>query len=176
MPFTFRAPTRPRDLDAFEREALAHLDAMYGVARRMTRNEADADDLVQDTLVKAMRARDQYQPGTNLKAWLLRILTPIHEPRRCHQRSQNTTQAKDADSQRPSRSPTSDTVQTEPPAPESKRQSRLARPKGKTSKYASQVPRYEPPTGPSNLPPDQHTVHPDARHYAANKHTACHQH
>lgn len=68
-------PHRPATLDAFERDALGHLDALHGVARRMTRNAADADDLVQDTLVKAIRAREQYEPGTNLKAWLLRILT-----------------------------------------------------------------------------------------------------
>lgn len=60
---------------AFEAEVLDHLDAMYGVAMRMTKNAASAEDLVHDTVVKAVRARDQYKPGTNLKAWLLRILT-----------------------------------------------------------------------------------------------------
>jgi len=60
---------------AFEREVLEHLDALYGVALRMTRQNAAAEDLVHDTIVKAVRARDQYEPGTNLKAWLLRILT-----------------------------------------------------------------------------------------------------
>jgi RNA polymerase sigma-70 factor, ECF subfamily len=67
-----------RDADrpvAFEAEVLDHLDALYGVAFRMTREPAAAEDLVQDTIVKAVRARGQYQPGTNLKAWLLRILT-----------------------------------------------------------------------------------------------------
>lgn len=59
----------------FESEVLLHLDAMYGVALRMTKNPAAAEDLVQDTVVKAVRARHQYTPGTNLKAWLLRILT-----------------------------------------------------------------------------------------------------
>jgi RNA polymerase sigma-70 factor (ECF subfamily) len=54
---------------------LAHLDSLYSVAARMTRGGAEAEDLVQDTLLKAMRAREQFQPGTNLKAWLLRILT-----------------------------------------------------------------------------------------------------
>jgi RNA polymerase sigma-70 factor (ECF subfamily) len=48
---------------------------MYGVAMRMTKNTAAAEDLVHDTIVKAVRARDQYKAGTNLKAWLLRILT-----------------------------------------------------------------------------------------------------
>jgi RNA polymerase sigma-70 factor (ECF subfamily) len=60
---------------AFEAEVLDHLDAMYGVAMRMTKDAAAAEDLVHDTVVKAVRARDQYQAGTNLKAWLLRILT-----------------------------------------------------------------------------------------------------
>jgi RNA polymerase sigma-70 factor (ECF subfamily) len=67
-----------RDADrpvAFEAEVLDHLDALYGVAFRMTRDAAAAEDLVQDTVVKAVRARHQYQAGTNLKAWLFRILT-----------------------------------------------------------------------------------------------------
>jgi RNA polymerase sigma-70 factor (ECF subfamily) len=64
-----------KDSDAFMDEALTHLDALHGVACRMTRNPTEAEDLVQDTLVKALRARDQYHPGTNLKAWLFRILT-----------------------------------------------------------------------------------------------------
>jgi RNA polymerase sigma-70 factor (ECF subfamily) len=51
------------------------MDALYGVACRLTRNPTEAEDLVQDALVKAMRARDQFQAGTNLKAWLFRILT-----------------------------------------------------------------------------------------------------
>ncbi len=59
----------------FEQEALEHVSALYSVALRMTRRPADAEDLVQDTLLKAMRARHQFQVGTNLKAWLLRILT-----------------------------------------------------------------------------------------------------
>lgn len=60
---------------AFEAEVLTHLDAMFGVAMRMTKNNAAAEDLVHDTVVKAVRARDQFKVGTNLKAWLLRILT-----------------------------------------------------------------------------------------------------
>jgi RNA polymerase sigma-70 factor, ECF subfamily len=62
-------------VDSFEVEMLGHLDTLYGVSCRMTRSTAEAEDLVQDTVVKAMRARGQFQPGTNLKAWLLRILT-----------------------------------------------------------------------------------------------------
>lgn len=62
-------------VDSFEVELLGQLDTLYGVSCRMTRSTSEAEDLVQDTVVKAMRARDQYQPGTNLKAWLLRIMT-----------------------------------------------------------------------------------------------------
>lgn len=54
---------------------MSHMDALHGVACRLTRNPTEAEDLVQDALVKAMRARDQFQLGTNLKAWLFRILT-----------------------------------------------------------------------------------------------------
>ena len=61
--------------DPFETEALAFLDALYRTALRMTRSEADAEDLVQETYIKALRFRDQFTPGTNLKAWLFRILT-----------------------------------------------------------------------------------------------------
>jgi RNA polymerase sigma-70 factor (ECF subfamily) len=61
--------------DPFEAEVLTHVDALYGVACRLTKAPLDAEDLVQDTLVKAVRARGQYQAGTNLKAWLFKILT-----------------------------------------------------------------------------------------------------
>jgi len=61
--------------DGFLTECMSHMDALYGVACRLTRNPTEAEDLVQDALVKAMRARDQFQAGTNLKAWLFRILT-----------------------------------------------------------------------------------------------------
>jgi RNA polymerase sigma-70 factor (ECF subfamily) len=59
----------------FERDALPFLDQLYAAALRMTRNPADAEDLVQETFVKAFAAFHQFQPGTNLKAWLYRILT-----------------------------------------------------------------------------------------------------
>jgi len=62
-------------LTAFERDALSHLPSLLAVATRLTRSTTESEDLVQDTLVKAMRARGQFEPGTNLKAWLLRILT-----------------------------------------------------------------------------------------------------
>jgi RNA polymerase sigma-70 factor (ECF subfamily) len=59
----------------FERDALPFLDQLYGAALRMTRNPADAEDLVQETFVKAFAAFHQFEEGTNLKAWLYRILT-----------------------------------------------------------------------------------------------------
>jgi RNA polymerase sigma-70 factor (ECF subfamily) len=67
-------PESPKH-DPFAEEALTHLDAMYGVACKLTRNPTEAEDLVQDAFVKAMRARHQFLAGTNLKAWLFRILT-----------------------------------------------------------------------------------------------------
>ncbi|RCG19999.1 RNA polymerase subunit sigma [Streptomyces diacarni] len=59
----------------FERDALAFLDQMYSAALRMTRNPADAEDLVQETYAKAYASFHQFREGTNLKAWLYRILT-----------------------------------------------------------------------------------------------------
>src|SRR5947208_368147 len=59
---------------AFEAEALASLDSLYRVALRLTRMPADAEDLVQDTYLKAFRAADSFEPGTNLRAWLFTIL------------------------------------------------------------------------------------------------------
>jgi RNA polymerase sigma-70 factor (ECF subfamily) len=53
--------------DAFVVELLGHLDTLYGVASRMTKGATEAEDLVQDTVVKAMRAQSQFQPGTNLR-------------------------------------------------------------------------------------------------------------
>ena len=67
--------TASKEADTFARDAVTHLDALYGVACKLTRNPAEAEDLVQDTLLKAMRAREQFHAGTNLKAWLFRILT-----------------------------------------------------------------------------------------------------
>lgn len=57
----------------FEREVRPHVDALYSAALRLTRNEVDAEDLVQDTLVRAYRFYDRFEAGTNFKAWLLRI-------------------------------------------------------------------------------------------------------
>ena len=59
----------------FEREAMPLLDQMYSAALRTTRNPTDAEDLVQETYAKAFAAFHQYRPGTNLRAWMYRILT-----------------------------------------------------------------------------------------------------
>jgi RNA polymerase sigma-70 factor (ECF subfamily) len=61
--------------ERFERDALQYLDQLYAAALRMTRNPADAEDVVQETYAKAYASFHQFTPGTNLKAWLYRILT-----------------------------------------------------------------------------------------------------
>ena len=62
-------------LQRFEADALPLLDQLYGAALRMTRNPADAQDLVQDAYMKAYQAFGSFKEGTNLKAWMYRILT-----------------------------------------------------------------------------------------------------
>ena len=66
-----KAPKKQRE---FEREALPHMDLLYNFARRMTNSSSDADDLVQETYLKAFRFWDKYEKGTNIRAWLFRIL------------------------------------------------------------------------------------------------------
>ncbi|MEV4902279.1 sigma-70 family RNA polymerase sigma factor [Citricoccus sp. NPDC055426] len=61
--------------ERFERDALEYVDQLYSAAMRMTRNPQDAEDLVQEAYTKAYSSFHQYRPGTNLKAWLYRILT-----------------------------------------------------------------------------------------------------
>ncbi|WP_142094253.1 sigma-70 family RNA polymerase sigma factor [Propioniferax innocua] len=85
--------TEHGDLTArFEAEALPYLDQLYGAAVRMTRHTADAEDLVQETFTKAFTKFHQYRPGTNLKAWLYRILTNtwINTYRRAQRRPQES--------------------------------------------------------------------------------------
>ena len=61
--------------ERFERDAMPYLDQLYSAALRMTRNPSDAEDLVQETFAKAFASFHQFKEGTNLKAWLYRILT-----------------------------------------------------------------------------------------------------
>jgi RNA polymerase sigma-70 factor (ECF subfamily) len=63
---------------SFEAQMLPHIDALYRSALSMTRNAGDADDLVQDTFVRAYQFFDQFQGGTNARAWLFRILTNLY--------------------------------------------------------------------------------------------------
>ena len=63
------------DPSDFAADAMPFMDALYGAAMRMTRNPADAEDLVQETFLRAYRGYERFEPGPNLKAWLYRILT-----------------------------------------------------------------------------------------------------
>ena len=83
------AATRAR----FEAEALQHLDALYRTALRMTHNPSDAEDLVQDALVRAYRFYDRFEQGSNFRAWLFKILTNtyINSYRRKHARPQESS-------------------------------------------------------------------------------------
>lgn len=69
--------TREQLRNRYEREALIHLDALMRTARRMTKSETDAEDLVQETMLKAYRFFDKFEEGTNCKAWLFKIMTNI---------------------------------------------------------------------------------------------------
>ncbi len=62
---------------SFEAEALPHMEALYRTALRMTKNESDAEDLVQEAYVKAYRFWDRFEPGSNCRAWLFKIMTNI---------------------------------------------------------------------------------------------------
>lgn len=64
-----------RERDAFEREAMPHMDALHGYAMHLARNKSDAEDLVQETYIKALKNWHRYQLGTNCRAWLFRIMT-----------------------------------------------------------------------------------------------------
>jgi RNA polymerase sigma-70 factor (ECF subfamily) len=70
----FGRPSKASDAEDFSAEALQFLEPLFATAMRLTRNRADAEDLVQDTYVKAFRHADQFTRGTNLRAWLYTIL------------------------------------------------------------------------------------------------------
>ena len=73
-----RLATEARDRVHFEEEALALADQVYRVARHLASSREDAEELVQDTYARAFRSWRSFQPGTNLRAWLLRILTNLN--------------------------------------------------------------------------------------------------
>src|SRR5207248_10337580 len=75
---TRRIAEEARDRVRFEEEALQLSDQVYRVACRVAGSREEAEDLVQDTYARAFRSWQQYQPGTNLRAWLLRILTNLN--------------------------------------------------------------------------------------------------
>ena len=74
MPRHSQPPVTAIEPAAFEQDALALVDRLYAAALRLTRNEADAQDLVQDTYLKAFRSSGQFEAGTNLRGWLFTIL------------------------------------------------------------------------------------------------------
>jgi RNA polymerase sigma-70 factor (ECF subfamily) len=87
-----------RDRVRFEEDALELADQVYRVARRMVRTKDEAEDLVQETYARAFRSWRSYTPGTNLRAWLLRILTNLNIDRgRRIQRTPDTTQLEEGD-------------------------------------------------------------------------------
>src|SRR6476469_8000174 len=73
-----RLAATERDRVSFEEEALGLADQVYRVARRLVGSREEAEDLMQETYARAFRSWQQYQPGTNLRAWLLRILTNLN--------------------------------------------------------------------------------------------------
>jgi RNA polymerase sigma-70 factor (ECF subfamily) len=76
--------------EIFEAEAVKHLDALYRTAKRLTRNETEAEDLVQETFMQAWKSFDHYELGTNCRAWLYKILFNKFD----HHRRKKYTQAK----------------------------------------------------------------------------------
>jgi RNA polymerase sigma-70 factor (ECF subfamily) len=87
-----RLAAEARDRVRFEEDALALADQVYRVARHLANSREDAEELVQETYARAFRSWRQFQPGTNLRAWLLRILTNLNIDRgRRQQRAPQTT-------------------------------------------------------------------------------------
>jgi len=93
-----RLATDVRDRIRFEEEALALSDQVYRVARRMVSSRDEAEDLMQETYARAFRSWRSYSPGTNLRAWLLRILTNLNIDRgRRKQRAPDTQPLEEGD-------------------------------------------------------------------------------
>jgi RNA polymerase sigma-70 factor (ECF subfamily) len=93
-----RLAAEERDRARFEEDALALSDQVYRVARHLSGSREEAEDLVQDTYARAFRSWRQFQPGTNLRAWLLRILTNLNIDRgRRAQRAPDTQPLEEGD-------------------------------------------------------------------------------
>ncbi len=93
-----RLATEARDRVRFEEEALALADQVYRVARHLVGSREEAEDLMQETYARAFRSWQQFTPGTNLRAWLLRILTNLNIDRgRKQQRTPNTQPLEEGD-------------------------------------------------------------------------------
>jgi RNA polymerase sigma-70 factor (ECF subfamily) len=73
--------SRPTRRELFDKEALPHLDHLYSVAMHLARSRDDASDMVQETMLRALRFFDQFTPGTNCRAWLLTILYNVFRNR-----------------------------------------------------------------------------------------------
>ena len=73
MSLSWFRPRKDPAREVFDAEVIPHLDTLYANALRLTRSQADAEDLVQETLLRAYRFHDRFEPGSNMKAWLLRI-------------------------------------------------------------------------------------------------------
>ena len=90
--------TEARDRVRFEEEALQLADQVYRVARRLVHSKEEAEDLMQEAYARAFRSWRSYTPGTNLRAWLLRILTNLNIDRgRRQQRAPDTTHLEESD-------------------------------------------------------------------------------
>src|SRR5437667_1378398 len=93
-----RLATEARDRVRFEEDALALSDQVYRVARHLSNSREDAEELVQETYARAFRSWRSFQPGTNLRAWLLRILTNLNIDRgRRRQRAPETQPLEEGD-------------------------------------------------------------------------------
>jgi RNA polymerase sigma-70 factor (ECF subfamily) len=91
-----RLAIEARDRVRFEEDALALADQVYRVARHLANSREDAEELVQETYIRAFRSWQSFQPGTNLRAWLLRILTNLNIDRGRKQQRAPQTQALEA--------------------------------------------------------------------------------
>lgn len=96
VPSAGAGPAVPGARDLYETLVTSHLDGLYTTARRLTRNGASAEDLVQETMLKAWRSFHTFQPGTNVRAWLYRILMNTYfDAQRKHSREPETVPADD---------------------------------------------------------------------------------